>query len=380
MYQPIQLKTPTVLFLVPLLLACFVVQQTAQAVVPPPDGGYPHFTTAEGDNALRSLTTGVGNTAIGTFSLSSVTTGSFNTAVGAGALDLNTADNNTATGAAALLLNTGGHDNTANGVDALALNDTGNQNTAIGAFALFSNTEGSANTATGYQALISNTEGGNNTAVGVNALPSSTGSANTALGAGAGIAVTTASDVICIAAAGANVTNSCFVGNIRSVTTALADAIPVMIDSHDQLGTMSSSRRFKKEIQPMDHAGESILALTPVMFHYKSDNKNTPQFGLVAEEVAQVNPDLVLRDKNGEIYTVRYDAVNAMLLNEFLKEHREVEQQGHKIEGQDAIIAQLKSGIAALTATVKEQASQIQKVSGQLDLQKPVVQTVVDND
>src|SRR5207248_3187572 len=334
MHEPIQLKTPTLLFLVAFLLACFVVPQTAQAVVPPPDGGYPNFTTAEGDHALQALTSGLGNTAIGTFSLFSVITGNFNTAVGAGSLDLNLGDSNTATGAAALLFNTTGTENTATGTAALEFNETGNQNTANGAFALFSNTEGSANTATGDQALISNTEGGNNTAVGANALPSSTGSANTALGAGAGIAVTTASDVICIAAPGRNVTNSCFIGNIRSVTTAIADAIPVVIDSDDQLGTMSSSRRFKKEIQPMDHASESILALTPVMFHYKSDNKNTPQFGLVAEEVAQVNPDLVVRDKKGEIYTVRYDAVNAMLLNEFLKEHREVEQQGHKIEEQ----------------------------------------------
>src|SRR5205814_6833497 len=235
------------------------------------------------------------------------------------------------------------------------------------------NSTGNGNTATGFQALISNTEGGNNTAVGANALPNSTGSANTALGAGAGIAVTTASDVICIAAPGANVTNSCFVGNIRSVTTALADAIPVVIDSHDQLGTMSSSRRFKKEIQPMDHASESILALTPVMFHYKSDNNNTPQFGLVAEEVAQVNPDLVVRDNNGEIYTVRYDAVNATLLNEFLKEHRKVEEQ-------DATIAQLKKDfrttVAELTARLKEQDSKIEKVSDQLELSKPAPQMV----
>src|SRR5207248_6281266 len=170
-----------------------------------------------------------------------------------------------------------------------------------------------------------------------------------------------------------------FIGNIRDAQAG-NDAVAVMIDSFGKLGTTVSSRRFKKEIQPMAKASEAILALRPVPFHYKTDHTNTPQFGLIAEEVAQVNPDLVVRDKNGEIYTVRYDAVNAMLLNEFLKEHREVEQQGHKIEEQDAIIAQLQSGIAALTATVKEQASQIQKVSGQLDLQKPVVQTVVDND
>src|SRR6266700_3548819 len=139
------------------------------------------------------------------------------------------------------------------------------------------------------------------------------------------------------------------------VTTANA-AIPVLIDTVGQLGTTSSSRRFKKEIKPMDQASGAILGLKPVTFHYKSDNAGTPQFGLIAEEVEKVNPDLVVRDEKGEIYTVRYEAVNAMLLNEFLKEHRKVEQQ-------EATITQLKDGMELLTATVKEQASQIQKVS-----------------
>src|SRR6266513_1765088 len=125
--------------------AWLVLAPAARAVSPPPDGGYPNFTTAEGANALFSLTTGSANTAVGFFSLFSNATGSFNTAVGAGALDLNTADDNTATGAAALLLNTTGKDNTATGVDALALNDTGSQNTATGAFALFNNTTGIKN-------------------------------------------------------------------------------------------------------------------------------------------------------------------------------------------------------------------------------------------
>ena len=122
----------------------------------------------------------------------------------------------------------------------------------------------------------------------------------------------------------------------------------------------------------MDKASEAILALKPVTFHYKSDNANRPEFGLVAEEVAEVNRDLVVRDENGEIYTVRYDAVNAMLLNEFLKEHR-------KNEEQEKTIAELKSGMTALAATVKEQASQIQKVSAQLEASIPAPQ-VVNND
>jgi uncharacterized coiled-coil protein SlyX len=165
------------------------------------------------------------------------------------------------------------------------------------------------------------------------------------------------------------VNNSCFIGNIRGVATHNAEAIPVLIDSAGQLGTMSSSKRFKKEIKAMDRASEAILALKPVTFHYKSDAGVTPQFGLIAEEVAQVNSDLVVHDSDGEIYTVRYDAVNAMLLNEFLKEHRTVKEQG-------ATIAELKKQIAGLAETVKEQAAQIQKVSAQLEASKPSSQVV----
>ena len=154
--------------------------------------------------------------------------------------------------------------------------------------------------------------------------------------------------------------------------TTINPAIPVLIDTVGQLGTASSSRRFKNQIKPMDSASESILALKPVTFHYNSDNTNTPQFGLIAEEVAEMNPDLVVRDEKGEIYTVRYDAVNAMVLNEFLKAHRKVEEQGKTI-------VELKSGMTALAATVKEQAAQIQKVSAQIEVSKPTPQTVVEN-
>ena len=198
-----------------------------------------------------------------------------------------------------------------------------------------------------------------------------TGSGNTALGVFAGSNVTTASNVICIGdeVSGANVSNSCFIGNIRGVTTANADAIPVLIDSAGQLGTASSSRRFKKEIRPMDKASETILALKPVTFHYKSDTKDTPQFGLIAEEVAEVNSNLVVRDENGEIYTVRYDAVNAMLLNEFLKEHKASVSQQHTVEQQRATIIRLEKQIEALTAG-------LQKVSAQLEASKPAPQVV----
>src|SRR6266567_3196125 len=376
------------------VLVWLTLAPAARSVLPPPDGGYPNFTTAEGANALFSLTTGSANTAVGFFSLFSNATGSFNTAVGAGALDLNTADNNTATGAAALLLNTIGTDNTATGVDALALNDTGSQNTANGAFALFNNTTGIKNTAIGLQALFRNTTGNFNTAIGQNTLANNTtGSNNLVLGSNGG-GITTANGVICIGSLGANVGSSCFIGRIRGTTTHNADAIPVVIDSADQLGTVSSSRRFKKEIKPMDKASEAILGLNPVTFHYKSDDTNTPCFGLIAEEVAQVNPDLVVRDDKGEIYTVRYDAVNAMLLNEFLKQHRRVQEQetaiaqqrqdfeaalAHQRKDFDATITELKKGIETVTVRLNKQAAQIQKGNAQLEVSKPIARMVSDN-
>ena len=211
-----------------------------------------------------------------------------------------------------------------------------------------------------------------------------TGSENTALGSFAGINVTTADRVICIGINGENVSNSCFIGNIREVTTAQPTAIPVLIDSAGQLGTTSSSRRFKKEIQPMDKASESLLALKPVTFHYKSDNTSTPQFGLIAEEVADINPDLVVRDEKGEIYTVRYDAVNAMLLNEFLKEHKKVEKQEATItrltNDFQTVSTQQRNEIQLLSAQLKEQAAQIQKVSAQLKASKPAPQTAKNDD
>src|SRR6266508_3274395 len=355
------------------------------------------------------------------YSLLSLTTGNFNTATGAGTLLANTADQNTATGAGALLSNTTGPANTANGAFALLSNTEGINNTATGDSALASNTIGKFNTAHGFKALFSNTEGFNNTAVGVQALlnnsnqdgntaigstalfanttggfntaigrgalgNSVSGSENTALGELAGVNVTTASNVICIGAVGADVSNTCFIGHIFGVTTQNANAIPVLVDNVGQLGTQSSSRRFKKEIKPMDQTSEAILALKPVTFQYKSDATNTPKFGLLAEEVAEVNPDLVVRDENGEIYTVRYDAVNAMLLNEFLKEHRKVEEQQAMITQlksdaakQEATIGQLKKGMEDFAATIKEQAAQIQKVSAQVEVNKLAPQMALNN-
>ena len=381
----IPLKTTPPL-LITLTLLCFTLLPKAQAVSPPPPGGYPNFTTAAGDHALQALTLGVGNTALGTFSLFSVTTGNFNTAVGAGSLDRNTAGSNTATGAGALLFNTTGTENTANGAFALFNNISGDDNTAVGGSALFSNNSGFTNTAIGFDALVANTNGNANTAIGFDALAinsggsantavgsaalaNSTGIGNTALGASAGLGVTTANNVIVIGTGGSNVVGSCFIGNIRGVATTVNDAIPVVIDSGHQLGTMSSSRRFKREIKPMDKASEAILALKPVTFHYNSDKKNTPQFGLVAEEVAEVNPDLVVRDDKGEIYTVRYDQVNAMLLNEFLKEHK-------KVKKLEATVAQQHKDFEAAVAELR---GQIGKVSAQLELNKTAPQTVLND-
>jgi hypothetical protein len=362
------MKNPNTTFATILLaLGFFVLSPTAQAVVPAPDGGYPGYNTAEGQNALFSLTTGVYNTALGAFSLFSDTTGVGNTAVGINDLRNNvTGSFNTAVGLNALYANNA-DDNSAFGSQALFANTTGIVNSAFGWAALASNTLGSGNTANGAQALLRNTTGIANTATGRGALSFSTGDFNTALGYSAGSAVTTASNVICIGAnvAGADVSDSCYIGNIFNQTSF--NGIPVLIHGDNKLGTTTSSKRFKEEIKPMDKASEALLALKPVTFRYKKeiDPAGTSQFGLVAEDVEKVNPDLVVRDKEGKAYSVRYDQVNAMLLNEFLKEHRKVGEQG-------AIIAKQQKQIEVLTAG-------LQRVSDRLELNKPRPQVVLSH-
>jgi uncharacterized coiled-coil protein SlyX len=376
------MKTNTPSLILISLLTGLALLQPAHAVVPPPDGGYPGFNTAEGQNALSSLTTGTGNAAVGAFSLFSNTTASFNTAVGAGALLFNVESQNTAVGALAMFNNTTGMKNTANGVQALSKNTTGFVNTANGVQALYNNTTGGGNTANGFGALISNTIGGSNTANGFNALvANTTGGGNTAIGTSAGTNVSTADHVICIGAdvAGADVSNTTWIGGVYGVTTQSGTTAPVVVSDTGQLGTAASSERFKKDIANMDKASEAVLSLRPVTFHYKSDAKETPQFGLIAEEVAKMNPALVLPDKEGKPYTVRYEAVNAMLLNEFLKEHRTVQELKSKVAKQEDTIAQQQKGIEVLTASLKEQASQIQKVSAQLEVTKPTPQMVLNN-
>ena len=418
------MKTRTASFIAALGFLCLaVITQNAVCVSPPPDGGYAGGNTAEGDNALFSLSSQDGgyNTAIGFYSLAADVSGSLNTALGAGALALNISHNNTATGAAALLLNTIGTGNTATGAFALASNTVGSantalgaaalslngqssgntavgaaalqnnagglfsgySNTAVGAAALFSNTEGLGNTAVGgptgadltTAALARNVDGGYNTAVGQGALNHNTsGDSNTVMGSSAGGAVTTASNVICIGAdvGGANVSNTTWIGNIYNVIPESGTTAPVVVSNTGQLGTIASSERFKKDIAGMDDASDAILSLRPVTFHYKTDAKGTPQFGLIAEEVAKVNPALVLLDNEGKPYTVRYDAVNAMLLNEFLKEHQAFVNERHKVERLEATVTQQQNQIETLTAG-------LQRVSAQIETSKPAPQTALND-
>ncbi len=388
----------------------------AQLPSPTPDGGYPNNNTAEGTNALFNLTTGTdntaigfqallsntsglqntangsnslvnnisgqGNTAIGYSALLSNTTGNFNTATGANALLNNNSTDNTATGTNALLSNTTGSGNTATGTNALKANTIGNRNTAAGQSALLSNANGVGNTATGFQALVSNTSGSNNTAEGVNTLKkntkgnynvanglqalfnNSTGSSNIAVGFNAGFNLTTGSNNIDIGNTGvASEANTIRIGKVGTQTATFIAGVngtavtgeAVSVSSTGQLGVAPSSERFKEAIKPIDKASEPILALKPVTFRYKAevDPDGIPQFGLIAEEVEKVNPDLVVHEDNGKPFTVRYEAVNALLLNEFLKEHRRVQELKIGAARQEAKIAQQQRQIEVLTATVQ---------------------------
>ena len=377
--------------------------------------------TAIGSNALFSNTTGSNNTAIGFVALIRNTTGGGNTATGVGALEFNTIGNaNTATGSdalnnnitgnenmanggGALYLNTSGSyntadgfealqynnadNNTANGFDALYSNTTGTQNTASGVGALYSNQTGNYNTASGLSALHNNTNGNSNTAGGINALFNNrTGSLNVALGDRAGLNLTTGSNNIVIgagvlgAAGDANTIRigksgtqqRTFVAGIYGKTAN--GGVSVFINSNGQLGTVQSSARYKQDIKRMDKASEAILALKPVTFCYKKeiDPEATPQFGLVAEDVEKVNPDLVVRDDQGKAFTVRYEAVNAMLLNEFLKEHRKVQEL-------EATVAEQKKGMQVLTRRLEEQAAEIHKISTKIDLNEAGSRTIASN-
>jgi hypothetical protein len=319
--------------------------------------------------------------------LFSVTTGNFNTAVGAGTLDLNIGDSNTAVGTAALLFNTTGTENTAIGAAALEFNESG-LNTAVGYQALFANVSGLENTAIGDQtllnnstgmfnvavggaALLTNTGGNDNTACGSGALNDTTGNDNTALGFQAGILATTGDGNVYIGSGMSGVAgeaNHTYIRNINtsSVSGGGTDTVTVNVTT-GLLGHATSSRRYKEAIKPMDNSSQALFALKPVTFRYKKeiDPSQSLEYGLVAEDVAQVDPSLAIRDKNGQIDSVRYNAINAMLLNEFLKEHR-------KNEEQEARMARQQKQIEALTAG-------LQKVSAQLEASKPAPRVAKNN-
>jgi len=281
-------------------------------------------------------------------------------------------------------------------VNALNKNTTGFVNVANGYQALYSNETGAGNTATGPSALLNNTTGFNNTANGVGALGgNTTGNSNVGLGIGAGGALTTGNNNIDIGNAGvAAEANTIRIGKQGTQTATFiagisgktaSGGVAVYVNANGKLGTTVSSARFKEAIKPMDKASEAIHALKPVTFRYKQevDPESIPQFGLVAEEVEKVNPDLVARDDQGKVYIVRYEAVNAMLLNEFLKEHRKVTQLETTVAQQqkkfESKIADHQKEIEALTTSLKEQASQIQKVSAELELRRPAPQTALNN-
>ena len=342
--------------------------------------------SAFGYNALNQNTTGEGNTAVGLSALFANISGIQNTAVGGDALQTCTTDNNTAVGYGALSENATGTNNTAIGLYALGgtAGSSGSNNTASGLEALTANTTGAFNTANGVVALYTNTSGNSNTAVGHGALSSNTtGGSNIALGDSAGSLLSTGGNNIDIGHVGvagesgnirigtSGTQTATFIAGIRGV--AIAGAQPVGVNTSGQLGVRASSARFKENIQPMDKASEAIFSLQPVTFRYKKglDAEGVPQFGLVAEEVAKTAPELVMTDEQGKPFTVRYEEVNAMLLNEFLKEHRTVQEEKTTIEQLQRGMAHQEMEIATLKETLKAQAVLMQKVSDSLALNRP---------
>jgi len=371
MSSPIQLRIINPIIFIILASAWFALSPRVQAVTPAPDGSYPNGNTAEGNNALFSLTTGSWNTAIGANALYSNTTGSRNNALGVSALLHHKTNNyNNAIGALALEEDTSGNANNAFGDQALINNTIGSNNTGIGDDALLSNTSGTNNTAIGAQALYNNITGSNNTAIGKNAgIDLTAGSNNVYLGVGArGAAIES---------------NTTRIRNIGVTPQNSGVFVTVSAVNGNRLGYVvtASSRRYKEHIAPIDRSSEVLFALKPVKFRYKQqiDPDRAERFGLIAEEVEKIDPDLVARDTEGKPNVVRYESINAMLLNEFLKEHEKVQEQ-------EATIAQLKSADAKQEATVAQQQKQIealtaglQKVSAQVEMSKPAPPTVADN-
>jgi endosialidase-like protein len=373
-------KTTILPLLIAFVVACFALSPHARATCQEGCNGLDDANTFLGDDAFVSNTSGISETAIGFQALYSDTNGVENTAIGSQAMhSTRGAFANTAIGVDALYNNTFGGFNTAIGAEALYGNTTGTYNTATGWESLELNTTGFNNTATGRTTLFNNTTGKKNTATGAFALVhNTTGNSNIAFGYQAGGNLTTGGNNIEIGNQGvAGEANTIRIGTEGTQSTTfiagisgatVPTGVTVIVDTTGHLGTTTSSARFKENIQPMDKASEVILALKPVTFRYKPelDPDGIPQFGLVAEQVEKVNPDLVARDDQGKPYTVRYEAVNAMLLNEFLKEHR-------KNEKQEATITRLEEQVAALIAG-------LQKVSAQLELSKNLQPQTVLND
>ena len=312
---------------------------------------------AIGEAALQNNTTGNFNTASGQGALYSNTTGSSDTATGNGALTRNISGvDNTANGYYALGNNTAGNSNTGSGQGALASNTTGNENTAIGDSALAFNITGVDNTAAGYYSLYYNTTGNFNTACGLEALVNnSTGGSNIAIGFQAAVDVSgDNSNNIHIGSQGAfgdsgairigtPVTQTSFY--VAGVSGVNVSGAAVVINSDGQLGTVSSSRRFKEDIQDMGDASTGLLRLHPVTFRYKepfADGSKPIEYGLIAEEVAEVYPDLVAHSADGQIETVKYQVLDSMLLNELQHEHRQIDQQTETIRLLAARLAALE--------------------------------------
>jgi hypothetical protein len=363
------------------------------------------FNTANGAFALFSNTDGPSNTAVGNMALFNNTSGDRNTALGESAMIANiTGASNTAIGVSALRNNVTGNFNTAIGHDALSVNDVSG-NTAVGFRAAYSNTNGISNTALGYAALLANSTGEENTAVGAGALQGMTdGGGNTAIGAGT---LQATGNGACIAIGwhagatgsgigniyiGANVDgppNELGVTRIANIySTGAASGRAVYVTSDNILGTLKSSRRYKDEIKVMAEASEAIFSLKPVSFRYKKEIDPTRclSFGLIAEDVAEIDRNLVTPDQNGKPETVRYEAVNAMLLKEFLKEHkrvgeqnRKLEDQARKIQQQEATITELKKEMQVFASHLKAQDSKIKKVSDQIEMTNRAPQIAVNN-
>ena len=416
-------------FLIPLALICFVFMPTPKAQAAEEDI-LPNYNTAYGSGVLVNLTTGNSNSGFGFEALNHDTTGNYNTAAGFRALFSNTGGGanaangyaalysntggfyNTATGFATLYANTTGHYNTANGFAALYYNTEGERNTAtgfaalyrnidgdfnvaVGNRALYSNTTGETNTANGSFALQSNTTGGGNTANGASALPNNTtGDLNVALGFYSGVNLNTGSGNVCIGAYTFGVAGESNTTRIRNIYTTLQPVVGtnpdyVTINSAGRLGRGNvSSRRYKHDIQPMDKASEALFKLKPVSFRYNKEYDSTQAlaFGLIAEEVAEAYPDLVGRNAEGQPESVRYEQINAMLLNEFLKEHRKVEKLEAAVEQQrkdfDSRIAHQQKQIEALTMGLQKVSARLAAANpsrGGLEVTKPAPQMVDNN-